>query len=347
MSNASYYVGLDVSVKLTQVCVVDQDFEIIAEAKVDTDPETIALYLYELNLPPFERVGLEAGPMSQWLYAGLARAKLPVVCIETKHARDFIRSQINKNDRNDARGIARMMMCGVFKPVHVKTIESQRLRTLLTSRKIAQQKMIDIEISIRGMLKNFGIRVGVTTKATYEDRVSLLLADEPILRVAIGPLLAARRAIREQFNVLHKAVLAVVRKDEVCQRLMTTPGVGPLVALTFKTSIDIPERFRTSKAVGAHIGLTPRQYQSGETDVMGRISKCGDPDVRTALVEAAMTMMANSRRNCSLKAWGLKVAKRRGMHKAAIAVARRLATILHRMWLDGTDFRWSEKEAFA
>lgn len=343
----AYYVGLDVSVKKTQVCIMDQSMEIVAEAKIDTDPEDIALWLWD-HAPEFVRVGLEAGPTSQWLYAGLAKCGLPVVCVETRHAHDFMKSlQLNKNDKNDARGIARMMHSGIYKPVHVKTIESQRLRAMLTARKLCQLKMIDIEISIRGMLRNFGMRVGVTSKANYEDRIRVLIATDRYLQIAVEPLLVARQAIREQFTVLHKAVVGVAREDKVCQRLMTAPGVGPLVALTFKTSIDIPERFRSSKAVGAHIGLTPKQYQSGDIDVMGRISKCGDKDLRTMLVEGAFVLLTVGKRQSAIRTWGINLAKRRGIHKAAIAVARRLSAILHRMWVDGTNFRWIEQEAVA
>jgi transposase len=343
----AYYVGLDVAVKKTQVCIMDQDRQIVAEAKVDTDPEDIALWLWD-HQPEFVRVGLEAGPTSQWLYAGLAKCGLPVICIETRHTHDFIKSlKLNKNDKNDAQGIATMMQSGIYKPVHVKTIESQRLRTLLAARKTCQSKMIDIEISIRGMLRNFGLKVGITSKKSYEDRIHELIATDHFLRLAIEPLLIARLALKEQYEVLHKAMQTAARNDEVCQRLMSAPGIGPFVALTFKTSIDIPQRFRQSKAVGAHIGLTPKQYQSGDTDVMGRISKCGDRDLRTALVESAFVLLTVTRRNSPLKAWGMKLAKRRGIQKAAIAVARRMATILHRMWLDGTSFRWSEPEAEA
>lgn len=340
----AYYVGLDVSVKKTQVCIMNQAMEIVAEAKIETDPEDIALWLWDQK-PEFIRVGLEAGPVSQWLYAGLAKAGLPVICVETRHAHDFMKSlQLNKNDRNDARGLARMMQSGIYKPVHVKTIESQRLRALLTARKVCQSKMIDIEISVRGILRNFGMKVGLTTKNDYEDRIRVLIAEDRMLQIAIEPLLAARVAIREQYTILHKAMQQVSRNDEVCQRLMTAPGVGPLVSLTFKTSIDIPERFRTSKAVGAHIGLTPKQYQSGDTDVMGRITKCGDSDLRTALVEAAYTLLTHTKKASALKTWGLTLAKRRGLQKAAIAVARRLSAILHRMWMDGTDFRWTNDD---
>lgn len=339
----AYYVGLDVSVKKTQVCIMDQDRQIVAEAKIDTDPEDIALWLWDQK-PEFVRIGLEAGPTSQWLYAGLAKCGLPVICIETRHCHDFIKSlKLNKNDRNDAQGIATMMQSGIYKPVHVKTIESQRLRTLLAARKVCQQKMIDIEISIRGMLRNFGLKVGVTNKANYEGRIHTLIMGDKFLQMAVEPLLTARKAIKEQYEVLHKAMQVAARNDEVCQRLMTAPGIGPFVALTFKTSIDIPQRFRQSKAVGAHIGLTPKQYQSGDTDVMGRISKCGDRDLRTALVESAFVLLTVTRRKSALRTWGLNLAKRRGIQKAAIAVARRMSAILHRMWLDGTNFRWSEE----
>jgi transposase len=199
---------------------------------------------------------LEAGPLSQWLFSALAEAELPVVCVETRHMQAVLKAQINKTDRNDARGIAQMMRVGLYRPVHVKTLRSQKLRMLLTHRKLLQSKAIAIENDLRGTLRNFGLKVGMVGTAKFEARIKELIENLPDLAVLIEPLLVVRRALREQFVILHRRLLALVRDDEVCRRLMTTPGVGPVVALTYRATVDVPARFRKSKAVGAVFGLT-------------------------------------------------------------------------------------------
>ncbi len=249
--------------------------------------------------------------------------------------------QINKSDRNDARGIAQMMRVGLFKPVHVKTLVAQEQRMLLTSRKLIQRKLMDIECDMRGTLRNFGLKVGVVSSIGYEARIRDLVEGFPRLAAIIEPLLTVRRVMRQQLATLHKLLLNTVRDDPVCRRFMTVPGVGPIVALTYRASVDQPHRFVHSRAVGAHVGLTPKRHQSGEIDYDGGVSKCGDSMLRTMLYEAAQSMLTHSKKWSWLKAWGMRVAQRRGMRRATVAVARRLAVILHRMWVDGTDFRWS------
>ena len=256
-------------------------------------------------------------------------------------------AQINKSDRNDARGIAQMMRVGLYRPVHVKTMASQKRRMLLTSRQLLQAKALDIENDLRGTLRNFGLKVGMVGTVEFEARIRELVADHPDLAAIVEPLLIARRVLREQLGVLHRQLLEIVRQDEVCRRLMTTPGVGPVVALTFRATVDVPSRFNNSKAVGAALGLTPRRYQSGDIDRMGGISKSGDAMMREMLFEAALVLMTHSRKWSWLKAWGMKIARHRGMKRAIVAVARRLAVIMHRMWVDGTEFRWTRKEAAA
>jgi transposase len=338
----THFAGLDVSVRETAICVVDQTGKVVAERKVATEPEDIIALLRSIA-EEYGRIGLEAGPLSQWLVNGLAEAGLPVVCVETRHMKELLKAQTtNKSDRNDARGIAQMMRVGLFKPVHVKTLASQERRMLLTSRKLLQKKLLDLESDLRGTLRNFGLKVGVVSSHRFEARIRELVEGFPRLAAIVAPVLIVRQTLRDQFAALHKMLLGQVREDPVCRRLMTAPGVGPVVALTYRATVDQPQRFRHSKAVGAHAGLTPKRRQSGEMDYDVGISKSGDVLLRTMLYEAAQSMLAQSRGSWSwLKAWGLRVAQRRGMRRAA--VARRLAVILHRMWVDETDFRWTRE----
>jgi transposase len=320
---------------------------VVREVRVATEPVAIVSVLTEGALE-IERIGLEAGTLSQWLYSALAEAGLPVICVETRHMKAALSAQRNKTDREDARGIAQMMRVGLYRPVHVKTLSSQKQRMLLTARRLLKAKALDIENDLRGTLRNFGLKVGMVGTVKFEDRIHELVAGDADLAAIVEPLLIARRVLREQLGVLHRQLLAMARHDEVCRRLMTVPGVGPVVALTFRATVDVPSRFANSKAVGAVFGLTPRRYQSGEIDRMGAISKCGDGMMREMLFEAALVLMTHSSLKWSwLKAWGMKIARHRGMKRAIVAVARRLAVIMHRMWVDGTEFRWTREQAAA
>jgi transposase len=341
-----YFAGLDVSVKETSVCIVDDAGKIVREARVASEPEAL-LQVLTNAIYRFKRVGLEAGPLSQWLYSVLAEAGLPVICVETRHMRAMLKAQINKTDRNDARGLAQMMRVGLYRPVHVKTLRSQKLRVLLTHRKLLQSKAIAIENDLRATLRNFGLKVGTIGPVKYEMRIRELVENLPDLAVLVEPLLLVRRVIREQLGILHRRLLAIVRDDDVCRRLMTIPGVGPVVALTYRVTVDVPARFRNSKAVGAVFGLTPSKYQSGQNDRTGAISRCGDEMMRMMLYEAAQSMLVRSTKWSWLKAWAMKVARHRGMKKAIVALARRLAVIMHRVWVDGTEFRWTREVAAA
>jgi len=340
-----YFAGLDVSVKDTNVCIVDDMGKIIREVKVASEPDALLQVLRNATYR-FKRIGLEAGPLSQWLFSALGEANLPVICVETRHMRAVLQAQINKTDRNDARGIAQMMRVGLYRPVHVKTLRSQKLRMLLTHRKLLQSKAIAIENDLRGTLRNFGLKVGMAGATKFEGRIKELIENLPDLAVLVEPLLVVRRVLREQIGVLHRRLLAVVRDDDVCRRLMTTPGVGPVVALTYRATVDVPARFRKSKSVGAVFGLTCSKYQSGEIDRNGRISRCGDEMMRVMLYEAAQSML-RSKKWSWLKAWAMQIARRRGMKKAIVALARRLAVIMHRIWVDGTEFRWTREATAA
>jgi len=337
-----HFAGLDVSVKETSICIVNDTGKIVREVKVPSEPEALLQVLMNPAYH-FKRIGLEAGPLSQWLFSALAEAGLPVICVETRHMRAVLMAQINKTDRNDARGIAQMMRAGLYRPVHVKALRSQKLRMLLTNRKLLQAKAIAVENDLRATLRNFGLKVGMVGTAKFDARIKELVENLPDLAMLVEPLLIVRRVLREQIDILHRRLLAVVRNDDVCRRLMTIPGVGPVVALTYRVTVDVPARFKNSKAVGAVFGLTPTRYQSGESDRTGRISRCGDEMMRVMLYEAAQSMLVVSTKWSWLKAWAMKIAKNRGMKKAIVALARRLAVIMHRIWVDGTEFRWTKE----
>ena len=334
-----HYAAIDVSLEWSSVCIVDATGKIVREAKVRSEREAVVEFLQATGLT-FTRIGLEAGPLSQWLYAGLVDAGLPAICIETRHVKAALKAMTVKTDKNDARGMAQLMRLGWFRPVHVKTLVAQEIRALLTARRLLLAKLCDIETSLRGILRGFGLKVGPVSKLRFESRIRALVTGQAMLERVVEPMLRVHAALRGEYAILHRALLATVRDDEVCRRLMTVPGVGAVVAMSFKSAIDQPERFQHSKAVGAHLGLTPRKYQSGEVDRTGRISKVGDAAVRTALFEAANIMLTRAARWSSLKAWALRVGNRQGMKKAKVALARKLAVVLHRMWLDGTVFRW-------
>jgi transposase len=333
-----HYVGLDISLHSTSVCIVDEKGTVLREAQVDTDPKTIVKYLKAQSMR-YHRIGLESMALAAWVCAGLARAGLPVICIEARHASKVLKANLNKTDRNDARGIADLMRVSIYRVVHIKTPEAQHGRALLTARKLLLIKLVDLESGISGILRAFGIKVGRAGKGKYETNIRSLAAKEKGLRALLDPLLRARAALRQEFERLELEVLKRVDADPICQRLQTAPGVGPITALTYRCVIDQPARFARSRTVGAHLGLTPKTRQSGEMDRRGRISRCGDRALRSALVTAAMVLLRPNTRRSSLQAWGWQLAQRVGKMKAIIAVARRLSIVLHRMWVDGVDFQ--------
>jgi transposase len=341
--NMKHYAGLDVSVKETSVCIVDDSGNICREKKVISHPDDLVAVLSDPAFN-FERIGLEAGPLSQWLFEGLAKAGFAVLCIETRHTKAFLKAQQpNKSDRNDARGIAHMMRVGLFKDVHVKTLTSQKRRALLTARKLLQEKAIAMENDMRGLLRNFGLKVGTIGAFKFDERIRELVEAAPDLAEIVEPLLTARQKLREEFAKLDRKVRGEARVDPVCRQLMTVPGVGPIVALAYTSTIDIPSRFRHSRAVGAVLGLTPVLNQSGESRRIGHVSLCGDAMLRGLLYEAAQVLLIRVKKWSWLKAWAMNVAKRHGAKKAIVALARRLAVVLHRMWVDGSEFRWTRE----
>ena len=338
------YVGLDVSLKLTAICVVDRAGSVIREGMVDSAPETIAEFVTS-NAPSVVRIGLEAGPTATWLWTELKQLGLPVICIDARHAKAVLKMQINKSDRNDAAGIARIMQTGWFKEVRVKDLDSHYIKALLASRALLVKIKRDLENQVRGLLKNLGLVIGRAKLNVFAVRAEELIESRPELMAAVRPLLDARNAIEQQVDDLDRKVMRLARNDAQVRRFMTAPGVGPVTALCFLATIDDPTRFKRSRSVGAYVGLTTRRYASGETDWTGRISKWGDKMLRSYLYEAANVLLTRVAKWSTLKAWGIRLAKRSGLRKAKVAVARKLAVILHRMWIEGTEFKWSSKEA--
>ena len=334
----TYYAGIDVSLEYSSVCVVDGAGKIMREQKIASEPEALIAWFRGLGFE-LERIGLEAGPLSQWLYAAMRAAGLAVELLETRHVRDAFRAMPVKNDRNDARGIAQLMRLGWFRPVHCKSMAAQEVRALLTARKLVQSKLLDVQMSLRGLLRGFGLKVGPTTPSRFAGRIRDLVEGNATLEVIAAALLAVHETLRREFAGFEKRVRSIARSDGRVRLLMSTPGVGAIVALTYVAAIDDPARFKSSKGVGAHFGLTPKKYQSGETDITGRISKIGDEGVRTALYEAGHIILTRPLKGCTaLKSWAMRLAKRAGMKKAKVALARKLAVIMHRMLVDGTLF---------
>ena len=340
------YVGLDVSLKETSICVVDDDGVILCEGSVISEPDAIAGFI-KAKAPGAKRIGLETGPTATWLWTELHALGLPVICIDARHAKAALSMQINKSDRNDALGLARIMQCGWYREVRVKSLDSHGVRAVLNSRALLVRIKRDLGNQIRGLLKNVGLIIGKAQGKAFTARTKELIAGHPNLTFAVEPLLAARDSVSRQIVDLDRKVMALARDDAQVRAFMTTPGIGPITALAYRTTIDDPTRFKRSRSIGAYAGLTPRRHASGEVDHTGRISKCGDTMLRSYLFEAAGVLLTRVQKWCALKAWGHRLWKRIGLKKAKVAVARKLAVLLHRMWIDGTQFHWSTEEQAA
>jgi transposase len=258
---------------------------------VPSDASAIAELLAALSERP-ERISLEAGPLSEWPVRGLADAGFEAILMETRQVRAALSSMTVKTDRNDARGMAHLLCMGWFRPVHVKSMDAREQRVLLSARTALVRRLRDIENSVRGLLRGFGFRFPRMLRVRWAQSVREALAGNPTLLAIIDPLLAAGAALRDQLAILEKRVRDAARQDPVCHRLMTMPGVGAVVALTFRAAVDRPERFSSPKTIGPCFGLTPRRYQSGQTDRTGTISRAGDASVRVALFEAAHVVEA-------------------------------------------------------
>ena len=336
----TYYTGIDVSLRSVSICVVNDKGEVCFEAKVAAEIATIVECLHRFDRD-VKSVGFEAGTLTQYLTYGLQAAGFEVVCLEARQVSVTLAAMRNKTDRNDARRIAQILRTGWYSRVHVKSLHSHQVRALLASRKVILKKCVDLENELRGLLKVFGIRLPSRVgHGAFDTELRETVSGDEMLACALVPLLDARTVLYKTYLKLDNTVKGLVRADPLCRRLMSIPGVGPVTALTFKAAVDDPSRFKSSRTVAAHFGLTPRRFQSGEVDNPGHISRAGDADVRSALYVAAHSLLTRNAQWSSLKSWGVRLAKTRGHRRAVIAVARKLAVVLHRMWLDGSEFRW-------
>ena len=343
----THYAALDVSLRSVAICIIDNDGAIRLETSVPSEVEDITAVLDAFD-GTITSVGLEAGVLTQYLTYGLQSTGYEVICMEARQVKAALSAMRNKTDKNDARGIAQILRSGWYSRVHVKSMRSHEIRALLSSRRAVLSKCTDLEQEVRGLFKVFGIKLPPRLgHGAFDKTVRPTIEDDPALAHALVPLLEARMALYKSFRELDNRVRRMALADVVCRRLMTAPGVGFVTSLTFKAAVDDPTRFKRSRTVPAHFGLTPRRFQSGDMDISGRISRAGDPQVRATLYTAAHALMTRSSRYSSLKVWGMQLAKKRGHRRAVVAVARKLAVILHRMWIDETSFHWSSEGSAA
>ena len=336
-----HFVGLDVSRKETSVCIVDDIGRVMYEGKAKSTPGALT-ELIRKHAPHAEGIGFESGAMASWLWHELKRVDLPVVCIDARHAKAALSVRMNKSDKNDARGLAELVRVGWFREVKVKSEESQKIRSILMARSRLVSIRRDLENQVRSLLTEYGLLFSRAIGSQFRQKVlELLNGDHPLLAV-VEPLFAIHLQVcTEQYKLDHE-VRRLAHADETTKRLMTVPGVGIVTALTFRHTIDDPSRFSSASKVGAYLGLTPRRKQSGETDINGKISRWGDRMLRSYLFEAASVLIHRTKKWSALKAWGVRLIKRIGMKKAKVAIARKIAIVLHCIWVDGTVFEWGQ-----
>jgi transposase len=331
------YVGLDVSLDETKVPVLDEQGRRVWRGSCASTPEAIEVTIRK-HVPDAVRIGLETGPLTTWLWQALTDAGLPMVCLDARQAKAALNLRINKTDDNDAEGLAHLVRSGWYREVRVKSREAMLVRSLLGARTQLLGMVTDLSNQIRGLMKTFGLVVPKGAGKIFEANVRRLLEGEALVAGVVLPLLESWRAVRARAADLDRQLLSVVRGSATCRRLMTIPGIGAVVAASFVAAVETPENFTTSRAVGAWIGLTPRRYQSGQVDDDGHISRRGDARLRALLYEAATAMLTRVQGESELRRWGLALKKRLGFKRAAVALARKMAVIMHAMWKNGADF---------
>ncbi|WMS45326.1 IS110 family transposase (plasmid) [Acuticoccus sp. MNP-M23] len=331
------YVGLDVSLAETHICTIDGSGEVVAETCLPSDPDQIAAYLADVA-PHAERIGLETGATTPWLWHELKQRGLPIVCLCARHAHRVLSMRHHKTDRNDARGLAELMRVGWYREVAVRSVNAQLIRSMIAARYRLRSVRRDLLNQMRGVVKAVGLITDSTAGRTFPERVRAAIEVHPFAADVLVPLLAAHDAVVSQVAVYDRRLASMAKDDADAKRLMTIPGVGPIVALAYMATIDDPHRFKTSSAVGPYLGLAPRRYQSGEIDHGGHIGHAPCPIMRSYLYEAATVLLHRTSRWCRLRSWGMRLVKRIGFKRAAIAVARKIGVIMHAIWVDGTEY---------
>lgn len=341
------YVGVDVSQDDCAVCVLSEDGTRIFEGSCPTDPDAILRTVSD-HAKQVEKIVHESGPLSIWLTRELAKLGAPVGCIDARAANKALSARVNKSDRSDAEALAQLARTGWYREVHIKSEESDRLRLLLSARERLIRIRMDIEGQARGILKTFGIRLGPVragwSRRNFREQLAEIVSGDPILEAVFASLIAVHETVCHQATDLDDEIRQIATNSPLARRLTSVPGVGPIVALSFIATIDDATRFRRAVDVGAYLGLTPRRYQSGETDWSGRISKRGDSTMRKLLYEAANILIQRVSRFSPLKAWAMRLAEKKGLKKATVATARKLAVVLTRIWRDGTVFAWTKED---
>ena len=344
MSKSSQYVGLDVSLKETSICIIDDAGKIVWRGRVDSTPEAIATAMKQ-HAPNAVRIGLESGQLSSWLFHELKEAGFPVICVDARHAKAALSLKVNKTDANDAFGLAQIMRVGWYREVTVKGLDCQAVRALLVARAQIVSQITTLKNCVRGILKTFGRVLPKGLRSQFSARVRAAIDGHPVLGTIIEPTLRVLEAMRVQLRVYDKAVIQRARSDDTARQLMSAPGVGTVVALAYITGVEDPARFKRSSSVAAYLGLTPRRYPIREMDRAGHISRCGDAMLRTYLYEAANVMLRRSTRPSQLSLWGRALSERIGTRKSLVAVARKLAVVLQSMWRDRMEFRFEQAAA--
>jgi transposase len=332
-----HYAGLDLSMETTHVCVVDGDGKRIFDRSVESTPNAIANALSDAG--SLSRTVIETGRMSSAICLGLRNLGIEVVCIDAVQAHQSLKAiKANKSDPHDAAGLAQLARTGFYKEVHVKSAPSLAVRSVITARSRLVQIRVRLDNTLRGLCITFGIKLGSGQGKDFVARAEAA-SGMPGLGDAVAALLGARERIVEEIKMLDRRLKSFAGRSSACEQLMSIPGVGVQTASAFVAAVDDVDRFKQSRAAGAYFGLVPRRHQSGEVDWIGRITKQGDAMVRKLLYEAANSILTRSRQDFALKRWARKIATRRGLRKARVALARRLAVIMHAMLRDGTLFQ--------
>lgn len=337
----AYYVGLDVSVKETSVCVKDDKGGVVARTDISTDPDLITNFISN-HTPNVERVVHESGILAIWLTRELEKRGVPIICIDARLAHKALSGRINKSDQGDAEGLAQLARTGWFTQVHIRSEASERVRVLIGARERLIRMRKDLEGHVRGVLKVFGVCMKPVEKGklrkNFRDQLVAAADMDPAIEMMSETFIPLHKTLCIARDALDEEVRILARESDLVRRLMTVPGVGPIVALAYIATLDDEKRFRKSIDVGAFLGLTPKRHQSGEMDWSGKISKCGDCDMRRLLYAAASTLISCTRKPSRLKEWATKLAERKGHKKAAVAVSRKIAVILHCLWRNETVF---------